>query len=32
MSTTPSPIKLIGQELPVPAIAAHERGRDTDAC
>src|SRR5262249_10202464 len=27
----PSPIKLIGEELPVPAIAAREPGRDTDA-
>jgi crotonobetainyl-CoA:carnitine CoA-transferase CaiB-like acyl-CoA transferase len=27
----PSPIKLIGEELPVPSIAAREPGRDTDA-
>jgi crotonobetainyl-CoA:carnitine CoA-transferase CaiB-like acyl-CoA transferase len=26
----PSPIKLIGEELPVPSIAAREPGRDTD--
>jgi crotonobetainyl-CoA:carnitine CoA-transferase CaiB-like acyl-CoA transferase len=27
----PSPIKLVGEELPVPGIAAREPGRDTDA-
>jgi crotonobetainyl-CoA:carnitine CoA-transferase CaiB-like acyl-CoA transferase len=27
----PSPVKLIGEELPVPTIAAREPGRDTDA-
>jgi crotonobetainyl-CoA:carnitine CoA-transferase CaiB-like acyl-CoA transferase len=27
----PSPIKLVGEALPVPAIAAREPGRDTDA-
>ena len=27
----PSPIKLIGEALPVPAVAAREPGRDTDA-
>jgi crotonobetainyl-CoA:carnitine CoA-transferase CaiB-like acyl-CoA transferase len=27
----PSPIRLLGEELPVPAIAARDPGRDTDA-
>jgi crotonobetainyl-CoA:carnitine CoA-transferase CaiB-like acyl-CoA transferase len=27
----PSPVKLIGETLPVPAVAAREPGRDTDA-
>jgi hypothetical protein len=27
----PSPIKLIGEELPLPEMAAREPGRDTDA-
>ena len=27
----PSPIKLIGEALPVPTVAAREAGRDTDA-
>jgi hypothetical protein len=27
----PSPIKPIGEELPMPGIAAREPGRDTDA-
>ncbi|MGH7895007.1 MAG: CaiB/BaiF CoA transferase family protein [Candidatus Binatia bacterium] len=27
----PSPVKLLGEELPVPTVAAREPGRDTDA-